>query len=339
MRKILSVMFFILFALFASIVLFAGTEKEESMKEEGMEVEWKPELEFLSVYSGSLGGGWHPVGALTAEIIHEEIPALTTKVAPGGGTANPSTVQRKDGLFGMTFTGTAVQAMQGVGDFDEPHPDIRHVMSIWTTPFWWVVLRDGDIYSVADLYNKDISPGRVGQTGLKVATETLRAYGLTFDSIKEAGGTVSLLGDQERLNSFRDRHLDAISGLFPLNFSGLQELKVTPGIRLIGSDEEHIKIVQEEIPGLAKVVVPPKSFDKYQTEELKTVSAVTCFIAHKDLEDELVYRIVEAIIKNMERYSTYFTMEDNTMDTPLAGNQIPVHPGAMRYFEEHGYTE
>ena len=150
---------------------------------------------------------------------------------------------------------------------------------------------------------------------------------------------MSLLGDQERLNSFRDRHLDAISGLFPLNFSGLQELKVTPGIRLIGSDEEHIKIVQEEIPGLAKVVVPPKSFDKYQTEELKTVSAVTCFIAHKDLEDELVYRIVEAIIKNMERYSTYFTMADNTMDTPLAGNQIPVHPGAMRYFEEHGYTE
>jgi len=335
MKKVLTFLIFVLVTMLTISVVYAGAEKNMVIAK----AEWKPSIEFLSVYSGSLGGGWHPVGALTAEIIHEEIPALITKVAPGGGTANPSTIQRKDGLLGMTFTGTAVQARKGLGKFKKPHPDIRHVISMYSIPFWWVVLRKSDINSVADLYNKNISPGRVGQTGLTIATETLKAYNLTFDSIKKAGGTVSLLGDKERFNMLRDRHLNSMSGLLSLSQSGLQELRISPGVRLIGSDDEHIKIVQKAVPGLAKFVVPAGTFDKYQKEELKTVSAVTCLVAHKDLEDEIVYRVVEAMIKNMKRYNTYFSMQDNSMSRPLAGNNIPVHPGAMKYYKERGYTK
>lgn len=335
MKKFMTFHVFVMVSILSATLVFAGPGDKLIIAKS----EWKPGIEFLSVYSGSIGGGWHPVGALTAEIIHEEIPALITKVAPGGGTANPSTIQRKDGLLGMTFTGTAVQARTGVGKFKEPHPDIRHVISMYSIPFWWVVLRNSDINSIADLRNKNISPGRVGQTGLTIATETLKAYDLTFDDIKKSGGTVSLLGDKERFNMLRDRHLNAMSGLLSLTQSGLQELKVSPGVRLIGIDDAQITKVQKAVPGLAKFVVPPGTFDKYQKEELKTVSAVTCLVAHKDLEDEIVYRVVGAMIKNMKRYNTYFSMQDNCMGRPLAGNNIPVHPGAMKYYKEHGYVK
>lgn len=301
--------------------------------------QWKPNIEYLTVYSGSLGGGWHPVGALTAEIIHEAIPALTTKVGPGGGTANPQLIQSGKGLVGMTYTGTQDDAYRGVADFNTPHKDIRHVISMYSIPFWWVVRKDSDITSVAHLANKRISPGRIGQTGLHVSTESLKAYGITFESIKAKGGMVSLLGDQERLDSLRDRHVDAISGLFPLNFSGLLSLKLTPGVRIIGLDRERIKKVMEVIPSLGEVKVSKGTFDKDQTEDLYTVTAVTSLICHASLEDELVYRIAKAMVEGKKRYNPYFLELDNTMDTPLIGNTIPVHPGAMKYYKERGWAK
>ncbi len=301
--------------------------------------QWKPNIEYLTVYSGSLGGGWHPVGALTAEIIHEAIPALSTKVGPGGGTANPQLIQSGKGLLGMTYTGTQDEAYRGVGDFKTQHKDLRHILSMYSIPFWWVVRKDSDITSIAHLATKRISPGRIGQTGLQVSTESLKAYGLTFDSIKAKGGMVSLLGDQERLDSLRDRHLDAISGLFPLNFSGLLSLKLTPGVRLIGLEREHIQKLTGVIPGLGEVRVPKGTFDKDQTGDLYTVSAVTSLICHVSLEDELVYRIAKAVVEGKKRFNPYFPEEDNNMETPLMGNTIPVHPGALKYFKERGWAK
>jgi len=301
--------------------------------------QWKPKIEYLTVYSGSLGGGWHPVGALTAEIIHEAIPALSTKVGPGGGTANPQLIQSGKGLLGMTYTGTQDEAYRGVGDFKTPHQDIRHIISMYSIPFWWVVRKDSDITSIAHLANKRISPGRIGQTGLHVATESLKVYGITFDSIKAKGGMVSLLGDQERLDSLRDRHLDAISGLFPLNFSGLLSLKLTPGIRLIGLGREQIQKLRGVIAGLGEVKVLKGTFDKDQAEDLYTVSAVTSLICHVSLEDELVYRIAKAMVEGKKRFNQYFPEEDNTMETPLMGNTIPAHPGALKYYRERGWAK
>lgn len=295
------------------------------------------EVKFLEVFSGSMGGSWYSVGSETAVILQKKIDGLDARVAPGGGTANPRIIQDKEGLLGLTYTGTADEAYKGIEGFEKPHEDLRHIISIYSMPFLWIALRNSDIDSVYDLADKRISPGRTGQTGLKMAQQVLEAHGITFESITENGGTVSLLGDSERLNMLRDRNLDAASGLFPLSHSELQSLCLNPGIKLVSLDEKKIDELIEKVPGLAKVKIPAGTFDKRQKEDVYTIVSVTCLIGHKSLDDELVYKIVEAMIEERERFNKYFPAEDNVMLQPLMGKgEIPVHPGALKYYQEKG---
>jgi len=297
----------------------------------------QPQIKFLEVFSGSMGGSWYSVGAETAAILREKIPGIDARVAPGGGTANPGIIQDKEGLIGLTYTGTAYEAYKGIGDFNKPHQDIRHIISLYSMPFLWITLRNNNINSVYDLANKRISPGRTGQTGLTMAKVILEAHGITFDSITKNGGTVSLLGDSERLNMLRDRNLDAVSGLFPLNHSELQSLCLNPGIKLIGLDEKKIDKLVKKVPGLVKVKIPAGKFDKNQKEDIYTVVAITSLIGHKSLDNDLVYKIVKAMMEGKERYNKYFPAEDNVMLEPLMGKgKLPAHPGALKYFREKG---
>lgn len=301
--------------------------------------EWEPKMKDISIYSGSLGGGWHTVAAITGVILEEHIPGIIARAAPGGGAVNPPTIQSKKGLLGFAYSGTAYEARNALGSYTEPHEDLRHVISIWSIPFFWVTRKDTDIYSIPDLVGKNICPGRVGQTGLQIATKSLEVYGITFDDIEKAGGMVNQLGDDERFDMLTDRHIDALSNIMALNYGRLLAVDAAVGVRVFAFDEEKIEDMQKEIQGLAKVVIPPNTLSPEQTEPIYTVSVVTTLIAHKDVEDELIYRIVDAMIQERERYNDFFPKEDNMLLTPLAGAAIPVHPGAMKYYVEKGFAK
>ena len=299
-------------------------------------------FDFLEVFSGSMGGSWYAVGSEIAAVLQAEIPGLTTRVAPGGGSANPSIVQKKQGYLGLVYTGTGYEAFSGVADYNEPHSELRHVISLYSMPFLWIALRNDDrINSVSDLGNKRISPGRTGQTGLVIARESLAAHGINMDEITSNGGTVSLLGDSERLNMLRDRNLDVASGMLPLDHSELQSLSISPGIKLVTMDPEKIPLLQARIPGLADITIPPKRFDAHQTEDIHTVASVTALICHADLPDDLVYDIVKALVENHEKFNKYFDANENVMNAPLTAmvEGFPVHPGALRYFKEKGLVK
>ena len=85
------------------------------------------------------------------------------------------------------------------------------------------------------------------------------------------GGTVSLLGDSERLNMLRDSNLDAVSALLPLDHSE----SLNPGIKLISLNPEKIPDLRAAISGLEAVTIERMAFDEYQTEPAYTVAAIT----------------------------------------------------------------
>jgi len=301
--------------------------------------DWEPKMKDIAIYSGSLGGGWHTIAGITASILEEYIPGITAKAAPGGGAANPKTIQTKTGLLGFTFSGTAYEARHALGDYKKSHEDLRHVISIWSIPFFWVARKKSDIHSIPDLLGKNISPGRTGKVCLLIARKSLEAYGLTFDDIEKAGGTINLLGAADSFAMLRDRHLDAVANIMALNFGPLLETDAAIGVRVFGFDEDKIDYMKKEIHGLTQVEVPAYTWSDEQTEPIYTVSIVTTLIAHKDVEDELIYRIVDAMIQEHERYNDYFPKENNMLLTPLAGASIPVHPGAMKYYKEKGFIK
>jgi uncharacterized protein len=319
---------FLCFTLFAVVMTFAVARAE-----------WKPEVKYITVYNGTLGGGWHPIAALTAEIIHEAIPEIITTPGPGGGVANAKVVETGKGEMGMCMTGTQYEAWQGLAPFEKPYKNIRHLISLYIFPHVWIVRKDSDIKSFEQLKDKRISTGKPGQTTFTMGQSLLKMFGITFEGIRANGGVVSNLGDGERVNMLVDKNLDAISLMAPLNHANFLSMKMRPGIRLLSMNKDKLDKYIQENPGTIVYNIPKKTFDKDQEEDIQTVATVTTLVCRAGLSDELIYRITKAIIEKQSKYLQYIPAQDLILSKPLSGNMIPVHSGAERYYRERGFLK
>ena len=57
----------------------------------------------------------------------------------------------------------------------------------------------------------------------------------------------------------------------------------------------------------------------------------------KDMSDDLVYRITKTIFDNLpEMQKSAVTLRDVSLDDPFTASNIPLHPGAIRFYKEAG---
>lgn len=335
MRKLFS----ILLVSFVCLGMFAGGQADAVTTS----ASGKVIPQFLEFYSGSQGGSWYQVGAQIANLV-QQATGIPSKVAAGGGNANPLTMQSGDGYFGLVYSGVGYQAYKGEGDFEgNPCDQLNAVISINYLPFLMVKLAgDDSINSVADLKDKDISLGKAGQTGFVLAKAVLKAHGIDIDDPNSFTGLNSMLGDSERMDLLRDRQIDFMTGLLPLDNGNLQSMSLSPGIELIGMDPDAIPQIQEDVPGAEMLVIPAGSFNDKQTEDITTVSVVTSLYCRADLDDDVVYQVTKAIYENAESLYQYFG-EDYAVipGNPLSGidPEMPIHPGALKYYREIGLVD
>jgi hypothetical protein len=294
---------------------------------------------FIRMVSGPEGGSWYPLGAAMMKIVEQNIPGVSTSNGPGGGVGNCKAIQRGQADIGWTYTHTSYNAFNGKGKFKKKHDKLRHVMSLYPGVFQMAVPRSSDIKSVADLWNKRIVPGKVGFTGTAIAELVLKAYGITFESIKKNGGSVSFVGYADSAALMKDGHSDCYMAVTSCPQSTIIDLNFRPGVRFLPIDEEHMKKVLEMEPGLMRTVIPKTAY-KGMTEDVPTVGTVTEIVCSADLPDDLVYQIVKVLYAHWDELKKVKkkAIEDSKPENALLGVKIPVHPGAMRYYKEKGIT-
>lgn len=62
-------------------------------------------------------------------------------------------------------------------------------------------------------------------------------------------------------------------------------------------------------------------------------------LAHRDVADDVIYRITRAIFENDHFfYGTKENLGETAFDLALAKTDLPIHPGASRYYEEMGIS-
>ncbi len=296
--------------------------------------------QFVRMFSGPEGGSWYPLGAAMMSVLEKKIPGISTSNGPGGGVGNVKAVHAKRADLGWTYTHTSYAAIQGLHPFDKKYDNIRHLMSLYPGVFQMAVRRDSNLKTPADFKDKRIVPGVTGFTGTVIAEQILQAYGLTFDSIKKNGGTVTFVGYADSAELFKDGHNDVYMAVTALPQATILDLNFQPGIRLVGLDDAHMKKLLEIEPGLMPYTVPPGTYDG-NNDPVLTPATVTQIVVNKDLPDELAYKIVKTLYDAWPELAQVKKkdIEDSKPDQALLGNRITVHPGALKYYKEKGYVK
>jgi len=299
--------------------------------------ELEPEKKSLEMVSGLEGGSWYPLGSGIMHLVKANIKGVSTSNRPGGYVRNCKVLQRGDADLGWTYSHAAFDAYNGRPPFKKNLDKIQYLASLYSGIFQVAVPRKSTVYSYSDLANKRIVPGKFRYCGEVLARSILEIYGLTYDSIKKNGGVVTFVGYADAAALMKNGRLDAFMALASCPMSTIVDLNFRPGIRLLPLDKEHIKKFLENHPGYIETVIPKEAY-KGMTEDVPTIGTVVSLICSADLSDEIVYRIVKAIFENLDKLAKIKkkAIAEVSLENALRGCKIPIHPGAKRYYDEHG---
>jgi TRAP transporter TAXI family solute receptor len=304
------------------------------------------ELKHIKILATSIGGTWYQLALALATEIEKVRPGIKAVGAPGGSGTNNIKVSEGQAEFGLTFVPTAHEAWHGLPPlFKEKYRNFRHVGGYATYGMELIVrkgvkIEDGKI--PRDLPSKRFSVGKRTWGSTQYALKALAALGVTPEKVKASGGTIHYLGYDDLTAQFQDRNIDAFVFIGTVPNPVVLNLVEKPGITMPGFTGEQAGAMQAALEPrhlFYRTTVPDNPYPGVG-KGYETVGYLASVICHKDMPDDLVYDITK-ILYEKQSVKDVFKGIEGALELKYAlsgiqGGDIPIHPGALKYFREAG---
>ena len=287
----------------------------------------------LSIATGGTGGVYYPYGGGLAELITNYIDgASATAEVTGASVENMALISRFDSDLALALADTVHAAYHGEDPFEaNPIPEVRALSSIYPNAVHIVTIEGSGIESLDDLRGQRVSVGAPG-SGTEVSAQTLLgANGITYDDIDE-----QRLNFNETADALRDG--DIAAGFWSVGppTSSIMNLAATRDIAIVALTEEEIANAIELEPTFAAYTLPAGSYEGVDVDTL-TISTPNVLVVHEEMDEELAYQITRVLYEHVdELIAVHPAANDTTIEFSLGSTPIPMHPGALRYYEETG---
>lgn len=286
----------------------------------------------FTIGTGGTSGAMYPMGVSMGETITDHAEGLA---ATGEATAASIENLRNlhQGMMGMgtAMTDVASLAYQGKGEWDGmAFTDIRSLFSMFPGHLVVFTAENSDVHSVADLKGRAIGVGAAGSGGEMMARELLALYGLSYDDVRP-----QFIPDAEGVEALKDGKIDAIIVTLSLNSAALLDLTSSMDTRIIQLDDE---LFYEAFKAYVPYTIPGGYYADIEEDVVTPQDFVAMYTStNSGLTDDEVYAIVKAIWENRSEWETSHAQAKNTtLENALLGLDVPLHPGALRYYEEIG---
>jgi uncharacterized protein len=289
----------------------------------------------LSIATGGAGGAYYPYGGALAELIDHHIDGYSAVVeVTGASVENVWLIATGEADLALALADTVYQAYTGTGTGPlegRTFNELRALLSIYPNAIHIVALAGAGITSLQDLRGRRVSVGAPG-SGTEVSASTiLEANGITYDDF-----TPERLNFNETAAALHDGQVDAGFWSVGPPTSSILDLAATRDIVLIPLSEEEIANAVEADPTFAPYTMSAGAYPGVD-EAVPTISTPNVIIVHEDMDEELAYNVVRVIYENMDFIiERHPAAEDTTVEFAMEATLIPLHPGALRYFEEVG---
>ncbi|RUR29663.1 TAXI family TRAP transporter solute-binding subunit [Vreelandella andesensis] len=287
----------------------------------------------LSIATGGTGGVYYPIGGGFAEMINNHIEgAQATAEVTGASVENMGLIMRGDADLALALADTVYQAYNGSGDFESRQiENIRALASVYPNAVQLVTLAESDIQTIADLAGKRVSVGAPGSGTELNARAILEANSISYEDF-----TPQRLNFNETADAIRDGDIDAGFWSVGPPTSSILNLAATRDIRLIGLSDEEVANAQEEEAVFAPYKLAAGMYDGMD-EAVQTIGIPNVLVVNSDMDEELAYQLTQLLFENTdELIAVHPAANDTTIEFTMNSTPVPLHPGAIRYFEEVG---
>lgn len=294
----------------------------------------------ITLAGASPGGAWSAIGeALTDELRHG-IPDGVFTLEPGQDGANAALVQDGRVELGLVHASIARAAIAGTFPFTAAQPDVRAVMLVYAdAPFHFIVARRLGVRRFEDLRERRV-PLRIAVNTrgslMELATRTtLEAYGLSYDSIRAAGGDVLYWAFNTAYEAMQAGRLDVVAATVQAPSSQTIDASRLLDLDILSLSPEAIAFANERL-GTEAAVIPRNAYP-FLDHDVHTFSGRVILVASGALADATVYRLTRVLhdrLNGLRR--AHGSLRSLTPATLPQVGGVPLHPGAERYYREIG---
>jgi len=295
----------------------------------------------LTWTAGGAGGGWYSIAGGIATIVKEADPDIVIKVVPGGGLQNPAVVASKGAEIGWGLPFLNAAAYKGMAPFEKPLEELRALAGgMSMNYFHFYVDAESPLNSMDEIFGQKkkvrLAISQAGSSDTWVLERVLDSYKTSIPDLEKAGFTFLRGNYAFQANQFKDKNADGVFTFLAIPGAAVTEASVGRKLKLIDFSDSSLKHLEQF--GITKGKIPAGTYEKAaNTKDVVTAVAGSVITVHKDMSNELAYRLTKAFNDNYEKArKVHSSMETYEIKDGPTGCGVPLHPGAIKYYKEKG---
>ncbi|MGI9500719.1 MAG: TAXI family TRAP transporter solute-binding subunit [Geminicoccaceae bacterium] len=326
-----------LLAVLSAAIVLMTTPAPSALAQNGEKTPSGP----LLLSTATTGGAFHQGGvSLSALVKIKLLPQQRIDLATrnsSGSLENIARLQDRTSDFAIVqaLLGRYARSGSGIASRLGPQRNMRSVMMLWPNVEHFIVRKDlaesGTITDFLALRGKRVSLGRE-RSAIESNRVLLGNLGLDIDQDVDQ----ARLAFRPSVTAFRQGQIDGLS--LPAStpvpaFIDLMD-RLGPDATILSWTEEQQQAADGGLGLWSPLTIPANTYPG-QTEPIETIAQPNFLAVRADTDEEVVYAITKAVFENLpflQRLHAPFRFL--TPERAIAGLPVPLHPGALRYYEE-----
>lgn len=294
---------------------------------------------YVTIGTGSVTGVYYPTGVAIAKEINRnrsEHHIRVTVEATRGSVYNVNAIAADALEFGIIQSDRQYQAYNGLADWQgQPVRELRSIFSIHPESVTIVANASLGIKTLADLKGRTVNIGDPGSGERGNAVDLLEMAGFNLKQDID----VKELKAAQSAGMLQDGHIDAffytvghpngsvreaVAGRVPVNF--------------VEIPTSLIEAMIEKYPYYSESVIPIKLYPGVDNQhDVQTIGVRATLCTRAEMDEDIVYTVTRDVFENFEEFkSQHPSYQGLTKQDMLKGLTAPLHPGALRYYQEAG---
>ena len=283
----------------------------------------------IALATASPGGVYLVYGQALAPILSRALQIEVTAEPTQGAVQNVILLEKRETMLAFINVGPALQGWNGSDWAKGMHYRAMRVMfPLYDTAFQFVAHKRVAAKSLDNFTGLRIGGGPRGGTSGAYVEQIFKIF--RIPALIQHGAWDNL-GQQ-----LAERELDGAVAAIGAPFPALARLEQT--VDFIAPSPEQIAGIRKQLPEITPSTIAAGTY-RSLVKDYPTIGLYNFAVAHKDLSEDLVYRIVKAAFDHHADLVKAHPVAKETVPENIVRNTLfPLHPGALRYYREKGFA-
>lgn len=295
--------------------------------------------------TASTGGTYYPVGVALATLVKVKLQPSDginmSAINSAGSGENVALLRDGEAQFAIIQGLFGAYAANGSGPLEEqgPQENLHSITMLWPNVEHFVVKKEdaetGTISDMAALKGRSVSMGRQN-SGTIGSNETILG---NLGHVMEDEFDLAFMGYGPSAEALQNGSIDAMStpGGPPVSAVSQAFANMGDDLTILSFTDEQMAAANGDFEELWTRHTLPAGLYPGLDEEVQTIGQPNFLAVDASVPEETVYKITKTVFENLPfLQSIHPATKAMSLDSAIAGLPLPLHPGALRYYEEAG---